>query len=52
MSLPATVLPGERARVIVRGGAAGDCAAAPNAMLMLRWFEPDGREFLWPVALE
>lgn len=52
LSLPGTVLPGERVRVVVRGGAAGECAASAGAMLMLRWFEADGREFLWPIALE
>lgn len=52
LSLPGTVLPGERVRVAVRGGLARDCAAAPDAMLVLRWFEPDGREFLWPIVLE
>lgn len=52
LSLPSTVLPGERVSVHVRSGAARDCAAAGDAMLVLRWFEVDGREFLWPIALE
>lgn len=52
LSLPGTVLPGERVRVVVRGGVAGVCAAAPDALLVLRWFEPDGHEFLWPIVLE
>ncbi|MHA3685409.1 hypothetical protein ACXR2W_14275 [Leucobacter sp. HY1908] len=52
LSLPGTVLPGERVTVLVRHGEAGVCAAAPDAMLVLRWFEPDGREYLWPIALE
>ena len=52
LSLPGTVLPGERVRVVVRGGVAGVSAAAPDALLVLRWFEPGGQEFLWPIALE
>lgn len=52
LSLPGTVLPGECVSVFVRRGAARDCAAAGDAMLVLRWFEVDGREFLWPIALE
>lgn len=52
LSLPGTVLPGERVRVVVRGGIAGVCAAAPDALLVLRWFEPGGQEFLWPIVLD
>lgn len=51
LSLPRTVHPGERLRVVLRGTGDGRAAAAPDAMLVLRWFEPDGTELLWPVAL-
>ena len=55
LSLPRTVLPGERIRVVVRGPAPESACelalGAPDAMLMLRWFESDGRELLWPIAL-
>lgn len=51
VSLPRTVHPGERVRVVLRGVRAERTALAPDALLTLRWFEPDGRELLWPVAL-
>ncbi|MBN9613526.1 MAG: hypothetical protein J0H64_08735 [Actinobacteria bacterium] len=51
LSLPRTVHPGERVRVVLRGDAAEGALAAPDAMLVLRWFEPDGTELLWPIAL-
>lgn len=51
LSLPRTVLPGERLRVALRGPSAEGTSAAADAMLVLRWFEPDGRELLWPIAL-
>lgn len=51
LSLPRTVLPGERVRVVVRGVRGAAAAAAPDAMLVLRWFQPDGTELLWPIAL-
>ncbi|WP_427869913.1 hypothetical protein [Leucobacter luti] len=55
LSLPRTVLPGERIRVVVRGPAPESACelalSAPDAMLVLRWFESDGRELLWPIAL-
>ncbi|MBO1900368.1 hypothetical protein J4H92_00200 [Leucobacter weissii] len=47
LSLPRTVHPGERLRVVLREFD----AASPDAMLVLRWFQPDGTELLWPVAL-
>lgn len=50
LSLPGTVHPGERVRVVVRG-VGGDAASASDAMLVLRWFQPDGQELLWPIAL-
>lgn len=51
LSLPRTVLPGERLRVVLRGVRSEAAVAAPDAMLVLRWFQPDGRELLWPIAL-
>lgn len=51
LSLPRTVYPGERLRAVLRGGSAEHAGIAPDAMLVLRWFEPDGRELLWPIAL-
>ncbi|PRI11157.1 hypothetical protein B4915_09895 [Leucobacter massiliensis] len=47
LSLPRTVLPGERIRVVLRGSPVD----APDAMLVMRWFQPDGTELLWPIAL-
>lgn len=46
LSLPRTVLPGERMRVRMR-----EVRDRAGAMLVLRWFEPDGTELLWPIAL-
>lgn len=51
LSLPRTVHPGERLRVTFRGVRAEDAAGAPDAMLLLRWFQADGTELLWPIAL-
>ncbi len=51
LSLPRTVYPGERVRVVMRGVHADGALAAPDAMLVLRWFQADGTELLWPVAL-
>ncbi|XPP26761.1 MAG: hypothetical protein ACNYNX_00880 [Leucobacter sp.] len=51
LSLPRTVHPGERVRVVLRGVRAEGALAAPDAMLVLRWFQADGTELLWPVAL-
>lgn len=51
LSLPRTVYPGERVRVVLRGGHAERTSAAADTMLMMRWFEPDGREMLWPIAV-
>ena len=50
LSLPCTLEPGDRLRVIVRGIHDPDIADAGGAMLMLRWFQPDGEELLWPIA--
>ncbi|WP_152485644.1 hypothetical protein [Leucobacter chironomi] len=51
LSLPRTVYPEERLRVVVRGATGSAAAASADAMLVLRWFQPDGRELLWPIAL-
>ncbi len=51
LSLPRTVLPGERLRVVLRGVHSEGALAAPDAMLVMRWFQPDGRELLWPISL-
>lgn len=51
LSLPCAVLPGERVAARVRNPGSEAALAAPDAMLVLRWFQPDGRELLWPVAL-
>ena len=51
LSLPRTVLPGERLRVALRGTRAEAAADACDALLVLRWFQADGRELLWPISL-
>ena len=51
LSLPRTVHPGERLRIVVRGVSAESAAGSSGAMLVLRWFQPDGTELLWPIAL-
>lgn len=51
LSLPRTVHPGERLRIVLRGVHADGALTAPDAMLVLRWFYADGREMLWPIAL-
>src|SRR5699024_1026800 len=50
LTLPRTVYPGESFRVAIRGVAA-QTLGAPDAVLVLRWFDPKGGELLWPVAL-
>lgn len=52
LSLPSTVKPGERVRVAVQGVKAGEAAGASDALLVLRWYQPDGTELLWPIVLE
>ncbi|MFC5337150.1 hypothetical protein [Leucobacter denitrificans] len=52
LSLPSTLHPGERIRVAVRGSLADEAAEAHDAMLVMRWFQPDGTELLWPIPLE
>lgn len=51
LSLPRTVAPGERVRVVVRGAQADEAAAASDAVLVMRWFQRDGTELLWPIVL-
>ncbi|MBC9944720.1 hypothetical protein ICL81_09390 [Leucobacter sp. cx-328] len=51
LSLPCSLEPGERLRVTVRGVGDPDIASAGDAMLVLRWFQADGEELLWPIAL-
>lgn len=51
LSLPRTVYPGERVRVVLRGPSAEGAAGSGDAMLVMRWFQPDGTELLWPIAL-
>lgn len=51
LSLPRTVFPGERIRASLRGSRGDAALASPDAMLVLRWFQPDGTELLWPIAL-
>ncbi|UOQ56765.1 hypothetical protein MUN78_13985 [Leucobacter allii] len=51
LSLPRTVFPGERLRVALRGTRGDAAVESPDAMLVLRWFQPDGTELLWPIAL-
>ncbi|WP_125099375.1 hypothetical protein [Leucobacter chromiireducens] len=51
LSLPRTVHPGERLRVALRGAHAEAVSGAPDGMLVLRWFQADGTELLWPIAL-
>jgi len=51
LSLPRNVEPCERLRVVVRGAHADEASAAPDALLVLRWFQGDGTELLWPIVL-
>ncbi|MBC9955159.1 hypothetical protein ICM05_11025 [Leucobacter sp. cx-42] len=51
LSLPRSLEPGDRLRVTVRGVGDPDIASAGDAMLVLRWFQADGEELLWPIAL-
>lgn len=51
LSLPRTVYPGERVRVALRGTHADHALQASDAMLVMRWFQADGTEMLWPIAL-
>lgn len=51
LSLPARLLPGDRIEVGVRGvlDASGE-PRSPDAVLVVRWVDPDGAELLWPVT--
>lgn len=51
LSLPSTVLPQTRLRLAVRGQSAADAAEASDALLVLRWYQSDGTELLWPIAV-
>lgn len=51
LTLPRTVHPGERLRVVLRGTHAQGASEAADAMLVLRWIHSDGAELLWPIAL-
>ncbi|WP_158863429.1 hypothetical protein [Leifsonia sp. AG29] len=42
---PASVRPGEAVRATVTGG-----DLARSALLVVRWFAPDGREYLWQLS--
>ncbi|TXN31281.1 hypothetical protein [Lacisediminihabitans profunda] len=44
-SLPATLLPGESLEVMVSGRDLARCT-----VLVVRWFRPNGREYLWRVS--
>jgi hypothetical protein len=45
VSAPASVRPGEWVRASLHGG-----DAARDTLLVVRWFPPDGREYLWQVS--
>ncbi|MGK0715786.1 hypothetical protein [Leucobacter sp. W1153] len=51
VSLPRTVHPGERVRVVLRGVYADGALSAPDALLVVRWIQPEGQELLWPISL-
>lgn len=45
VSAPAVVRPGEAVRASLSGG-----DLARDTVLVVRWFPPDGREYLWSVS--
>lgn len=51
LSLPRKLEPGDRVRVVVRGHDLHNGKPAGNTVLVMRWFQPDGQELLWPIAL-
>lgn len=46
VSAPASVLPGEAVRASLSGA-----DPARDTVLVVRWFPPDGREYLWQISL-
>ena len=46
VSAPSSVLPGEAIRASVTGP-----DTARDTVLVVRWFPPDGREYLWQISL-
>jgi len=46
VSGPSSVLPGEAVRASVSGD-----DPARDTVLVVRWFPPDGREYLWQISL-
>ncbi len=45
VSSPSSVRPGEAVRASLHGG-----DPARDTLLVVRWFPPDGREYLWQVS--
>jgi hypothetical protein len=45
VSSPASIRPGEAVRASLVGG-----DPARDTLLVVRWFPPDGREYLWQVS--
>ena len=45
VSSPSSIRPGEAVRASLHGG-----DAARDTLLVVRWFPPDGREYLWQVS--
>ena len=45
VSAPASVHPGQAVRATLSGA-----DAARDTVLLVRWFPPDGREYLWQVS--
>lgn len=45
VSAPAFIRPGEAVRASLSGG-----DPARDTLLIVRWFPPDGREYLWQVS--
>lgn len=45
VSTPVAVRPGDSVRASIAGG-----DPARDTLLVVRWFPPDGREYLWQIA--
>jgi hypothetical protein len=45
VSSPSSIQPGEAVRASLHGG-----DPARDTLLVVRWFPPDGREYLWQVS--